>query len=262
MKSVSSILNGWGENPKGWDDVVNTRLEWRKARLLDQLGEYEQSLDIMTRIVDETPLSAPTILPIVRAAAMETAGRMGRADEVDRWCAQHNEGKTKLQNRGNIRRSPPKPFCAEVSDLDDVNAFISLGNVRSALYSGLLSEAEILLSKATSDYGESLQSRFLEAEIARSGESSVEALRIYEKLEKAAQNEFKSSSTGNTWVRDLRVQTLIQAAEICISRREYERAEKLYDEACDAEPRETLYANFIRGRLRYLDRQLNPPDPE
>ncbi len=63
-------------------------------------------------------------------------------------------------------------------------------------------------------------------------------------------------------MRDIRVQTLIQMGEICIDGREYKKATKNYEKAGDAEPNITLYANFIRGRLRYLERQMEGPDPE
>ena len=98
--------------------------------------------------------------------------------------------------------------------------------------------------------------------MARSGGDLTQALDIFEDLEKEAKKVYKSSPVGNTWVRDLRVQTLIQMGEICIERKEYKRATKNYDKASDTEPSKTMYANFIRGRLRYLERQLAGPDPE
>jgi tetratricopeptide (TPR) repeat protein len=260
--AVSEMLEGWGTATVGWDDAVNCRMEWRQARLLDQLGEYDRSLVYMAAIVDENPSRAPWLLPIVRTAAMETAGRLGESGNVERWCAEQPDTRNKARDRGDVRRGQKEPDCPPVSEGQEIDAFIALGRVRTALYTGQPEDAAVLLSRAITSFGENLHSRFLQGELARSSGDFDEALVIFEALEKSAQKVYESSPVGNTWVRDLRVQTLIQTGEIYIKRREYNRAKDFYEKAGDTEPDITLYANVIRGRLSYLERQLNETDSE
>jgi tetratricopeptide (TPR) repeat protein len=256
-RAVSRVLDGWGSTTRGWDGAIQCRLEWRRARLLGQLGDHDRSLAKMAEIVDERPSRAPWILPIVRTAAMETAGRMGLSKDVERWCAEQPEERKKKHDTRHIRRGDKGPVCPLISDPAGISEFVGLGRVRGALYSGRIGEARELNSAIVSSYGESLESRYLEGEIACNEGQHAEAIEIFESLQDDAEEVYRSSPVGNTWVRDLRVQTLLQLGELYIQDGDIEFAHKSYNRARETEPEITLYANLIRGRLRHLERILD-----
>jgi tetratricopeptide (TPR) repeat protein len=256
-RAVSRVLDGWGTTTRGWDPAIRCRMEWRRARLLYQLGEHDRSLAAMADIVDERPWRAPWIVPVVRTAAMETAGRMGLSDDVERWCSQQPAERQTKHDTRHIRRGDQGPVCPPVYDADGIDAFAGLGRVRGALYSGRVREAGALHAKTASRYGESLESRYLAGELARSDGRQAQAIAIFEALQDDANEVYRSTPVGNAWVRDLRVQTLVQLGELYIQNGEIESAQRSYKRARETEPEITLYANLIRGRLRHLERIMD-----
>jgi tetratricopeptide (TPR) repeat protein len=270
--SISDVLDGWGDATRGWDDSVRYRIWWSRAQMYRQMGLYDDALQDMGRLVAESPIQPFWVAPHASVAAIELAGGLGRADEVARLCSRVADDARYDRVRGSIRSA-----CARNVDPLEAARFARLGGVCDALYSGRVEEADLLLRETTAAYGDGIRSLFLEAEIARFQGRSEKALELYaevnERIKKATASKTRKRSTRRSsgkeaetaeenpvkgvGIRALRVRTLLQMGELCIEKQDYEGAKRYYEQAKDVEPRETMYANMIRGRIRHIERQMD-----
>jgi tetratricopeptide (TPR) repeat protein len=272
IASLTGVVDGWGENTRGWDESVRYRLTWSRAQMYRQLGGYDRALEDMEQLVDESPAVPFWVAPHAHVAAIELAGDLGRTGDVDRLCR-----KVPDDQRYRGVRDRAESACGRASDSHDAAVFAALCDVRVELYSGRVDEADDLLRRTIGQYGDGINSRYLEAEVARCSGRPGDALEIYADVEDriaratkkpkgrsvrrgrdAVEEETPEAQAAQaTNIRVIRVQTLLHMGEICIERRDYEGAMKFYEKAKDVEPRETMYANMIRGRIRYIERQTD-----
>jgi len=237
----SELLRGWGETTVGWDDAVRSRLAWSLCRQYREIGDYVTAFDEMNAVVDRSPEAPYWVTPSVHLDAVVLAGHMGWAEEVDRLCERVPQEQRYDNLTGSFERA-----CGWAADENDATAFEMLGRVRTMLYTGRVDEADDLLRKTVATHGGSIDVAYLEAEIARYRENLDDAVYMYRVVVSQAKEDGLDKQ---------RVQALLRLGEIYIDRQDFESAKNAYEEAEEHEPGDTMFANFIRGRLRYIDRQ-------
>lgn len=241
IAAESVVLDGWDDTTRGWEDAVNYRLRWTRARLNRQLGRYDMALAQMTEIIGESPHWPSWMVPRTHMEAIELAVSAGRADEAIRLCREVPDDERYAPYRRSIG-----PACADVDELTAKARARDFAPVRETLYAGRVEEAAELLERATSMNGNSVEGRFLEGEIARYQGRIAEAIDAYEDVEKRAQEGGADA---------LCVHALQRMGEIYLQLGYYQDAEQCYNRARDIEPPDTMLSNLIRGRLRYIERQ-------
>jgi tetratricopeptide (TPR) repeat protein len=237
----SAILEGWGETTIGWYDPVRYRLLWSLGREYLWLGEYQSALKRMGEIVVDAPPEPARIAPSTHLSAIRLAGRLGRELDVKWLCENIPDEKRYRQLKHSFESA-----CEHVAGEEQARAFSACGDVRQALYAGRTQEAARLLEETIAAYGQDAETRFLQAEIAARGGDVDVAVGLYAEAIEMAEASGQSA---------LKVKSLIRRGELYISLGEYGTAKKSFEEAKDTEPGESMLANFIRGRIRYLERQ-------
>jgi tetratricopeptide (TPR) repeat protein len=237
----SAVLDGWNETTRGWDEAVRYRLMWSLGRQYQQLGDFDAALEKMSEIVIDSPTAPSAIAPKTQLSAIELAGNLGREHDV-RWLCERIPDEKRYRDR-------EKSFaaaCGSVAEWEQARAYAALGPARMALYSGNVEDAVELIQESVTTFGSTTDTRYLEAEVARQSGRWEEAAVLYAGVAADA------SETGR---RALRVQSLIRLGEIHIRFGDYEAAKDAYESAKDAEPGTTMLSNFIRGRIRYIERE-------
>lgn len=237
----TAILDGWGQTTRGWGETVRYRVLWSLGRQYLRFGDYESALERMSQIAIDAPAQPERIAPVSHLSAIRLAGQMGRAQDLDRLCDRIPDEERYRRLRDSFESS-----CERLANGDQAEALKALGEVRQTLYSGRVEEANGLLYDAIRRYGPNLESRFLEAEIARVRGKGDEAIELYGEVARVAEE----ADLGS-----VRVRALIRRGELFISRRDYDAAKDAYEKAKDSESEESMLANYIRGRIRYLERQ-------
>jgi tetratricopeptide (TPR) repeat protein len=239
----SAVLDGWNDTTRGWDDAVRYRLMWSLGRQYRQLGDYDAALEKMSAIVVESPVDPYWIAPNTQLSAIALAGNLGRVHDVKWLCGRIPDEKRYEQMEKSFATA-----CGSVAVGEQGQAYATLGPVRIALYSGNVDEAGRLLQETVARFGSTTDTRFLEAEIARHGGRFEEAAGLYEGV---------AADALETGQRALRVQSLVRLGEIYIYYGDYDAAKDVYEAAKEAESRSTMLSNFIRGRIRHIERQKN-----
>jgi tetratricopeptide (TPR) repeat protein len=237
----SAMLEGWDDTTRGWGETVRYRVIWSLGREYYQLGEYETALGQMSTIVMDSPAEPARIVPNTHLSAIRLAGHLGRAHDVKWLCENIPDEERYKQMKDSFASA-----CGRVAGREQAQAFAALGEVRRTLYSGSVEQASRLLDDAVAQFGTDADSRYLQAEVSRSLGNTDEAAAVYAEVAEMA------VATGHF---QLSVQAHIRRGEIFISQGDYESAKKAYEGARDTEPGESMLANFIRGRLRYIERQ-------
>ena len=237
----AALIDGWDDTTRGWSAAVRYRVLWSLGRQYEQLGEYDRALANMTAIAADAPAEPFWIAPGTHLAAISLAGQMGRSLDVAWLCDRvPDEERYKELSDGY------KKACGRVVDEKKAAVFNAMGPVRTALYGGRVDEAERLLAEAAASGNGSLDARFLEAEAARVSGREGDATAIYAEVVSGAE------SAGR---RTILIQALVRLGEIHIARGEFDAAKKAYEKASDTEPETTMFANYLRGRIRYIERQ-------
>ena len=237
----AALLDGWNDTTRGWDEAVRYRLLWSLGRQFAQLGDYGEALSSMTAIVVVAPAEPFWIAPSVHLSAISLAGYLGRTHDVEWLCERvPDEERYKELSDGY------KTACGRVENERDVAAFNAMGPVRTALYDGSVDEAARLLDEAIALGSGSLDARFMQAEVARVSGFENEAAVIYVTVALDAE------SAGR---RMIQIQSLVRLGEIHIGQENFDAAKNAYEKAAEAERETTMFANFLRGRIRYIERQ-------
>jgi tetratricopeptide (TPR) repeat protein len=237
------ILDHWNKTTRGWSETVRYRLTWSLGRQFRRFGDYDAALERMSEVVAALPDEPYWIAPNAHLSAIELAGRLGRTHDVKWYC-----GRVPDQQRYQDMKTAIESACGRVADPRDAEAFAALGRIRNVLYSGRVADAAAMLAKTVAEYGVSPDSRFLQAEVAR----------VTGRLEVAAASyQEVAASAPEVGGGELRVQALIRLGEIHITRGDFEAAKKTYEEAEERESETTMLANFIRGRIRFIERQMD-----
>ena len=239
----SALLDGWNDTTRGWDDAVRYRLMWSLGRQYQRLGDYDAALEQMSAVVVESPADPFWVAPNTQLSAIALAGNLGRVHDV-KWLCERIPDEERYEQK---EKSFTK-VCGRVAAREQAQLYATLGRVRIALYSGNVDEAVRLLQEAVARFGSTTNTRFLEAEIARKWGRFEEAAGLYEGV---------AADALETGQRALRVQSLIRLGEIYIHYGDYDAAKDAYEAAKDAESGSTMLANFIRGRIRHIERQKN-----
>jgi tetratricopeptide (TPR) repeat protein len=237
----TALLDGWNDTTRGWDEAVRYRILWSLGRQFTQLGDYEEALSSMTAIAADAPAEPFWIAPTSHLSAISLAARLGRSLDAAWLCERiPDEERYKELSDGY------KSACGWVADDREAVAFNAIGAVRNALYEGSVDEAARLLDQVVASGASGLDTRYMQAEVDRVSGLEDEAEEIY------AAVALEAESAGR---RTMQIQSLVRLGEIHIGRGEFDAAREAYEKAADAESETTMVANFLRGRLRYIERQ-------
>jgi tetratricopeptide (TPR) repeat protein len=240
VAAETAVLDGWNETTRGWGDAVWYRLRWSRARLLRQLGRYDDALAEMVSIVDESPRWPEWMVPFAHLAAVELAADVRAREVVDRLCETVPD-----EERYDALRKSVRKACWRRESEAEAAAFRDLGAARQAVYGGRADEAAVVLGQTVAAHGVDVHARFLEAEIARYEGHLDDALEMYSQVVEEAEHDGAVA---------IGVQALQSMAEIYLGMQKYDRAKDCYEKARDLEPEETMLSNTIRGRIRYIER--------
>lgn len=241
--SESAALDGWNDTIRGWGEPTRYRMIWSRSRLYRQLGRYDDALADMDQIVEDSPPLPHWVRASTHLMAIELTGNLGRAGDLERLC----ESVPDEDAYKSVLESVEKA-CGNVSGEREAEVFAELGKVRTVLYSGYVEKAARLLERTTDKYGDNIHSRYLEAEVARERGLYFDALDAYADVEAQAKK---------AGMIPMRTEALVRMGEIYLNLRDYERAAQSYEKAKKIEPSETMFANIIQARLRYIDRHTD-----
>jgi tetratricopeptide (TPR) repeat protein len=241
--SETAVLDGWDVTTRGWGEPTRYRMIWSRSRLYRQFGRYDDALADMNQVVEDSPPLPHWVRASTHLMAIELAGNLGRAGDVERLCGSVPDDEAYESVLESVEKA-----CGRVSGEREADVFAELGKVRTVLYSGYVERAARLLERVTDKYGGNIRSRFLEAEVARERGLYFDALDAYADVEAMAKE------AGNV---PMRTDALVRMGEIYLNLHDYKRAAQSYEKAKKIEPNETMFANIIQARLRYIDRRTD-----
>ncbi len=237
----AALLDGWNDTTRGWDEAVRYRILWSLGRQFSQLGDYDDALSSMTAIAADAPAEPFWVAPSSHLSAISLAARLGRSLDVA-WLCERVPGEERYRELSDGY----KAACGWVADEREAAAFYAMGPVRTALYEGRVDEAALLLDETIASGSGSIDAGFMQAEVARITGFESEAAEIYAEVALEAESEGRST---------MQIQSLVRLGEIHIGRGEFDAAREAYEKAADAASETTMFANYLRGRLRYIERQ-------
>ena len=195
----------------------------------------------MTAVAADAPAEPFWVAPRSHLSAISLAARLGRSHDA-KWLCERVPDEERYQELSDGY----KTACGWVADEGEAATFYAMGPVRTALYEGRVDEAARLLDEAIASGFRSVDARFMQAEVTRITGFESEAAEIYTAVALDAE------SAGR---RTMQIQSLVRLGEIHIGRGEFDAARETYEKASEAASETTMFANYLRGRLRYIERQ-------
>jgi tetratricopeptide (TPR) repeat protein len=237
----SRIIDGWGTRVRGWDKIFLSRILYARARVSNQMGDYEAAKADLERVVEAKPVEPFYLMPRsllglaqLAANAGDAEGAKGYAQQVlksERWSRYHSAAK----------RFVTLPVGKRQQEIA-----AALADVRRDVYGPEPNpeRARTRIQEVQAQHGDDARVTFLAAELARSQGEVAGARKGYEQVVAAGTDSGFEST---------RLMSLIRLGELDLAAKKYGEATHRYEEAQEIESGNTHLGNMIRGRLRYID---------
>jgi tetratricopeptide (TPR) repeat protein len=235
------IIDGFGTRIRGWDDIFLYRLLYSRARVCNQMGDYDAAREDLTRIVAASPEDPFWITPRALLGLAQLSANAGEAAESHRYA----ERVLAEEDWSRYHPAAKRFMTLKVGKrLQEIAA--GLAEVRRDLY-GSEPKPETALQRIgeiRALHGDDMRLTYMEAEIHRSMGNLADARKGYELI----------AGDGNDGgFESTRLMSLIRLGELDLAANRFDDATKRYEEAQDIESGYTHLGNMIRGRLRFIE---------
>jgi tetratricopeptide (TPR) repeat protein len=237
----SRIIDGFGTQVRGWDDIFLYRLLYARARVSNQMGDFDAAREDLNRVVEKSPKDPLWITPRALLGLAQLAANAGEQAESVRYAE-----KVLAKKDWSRYHSAAKRFVTLRTGKSQQQLAAGLAEVRRGLY-GTDPHPDAALQRIQeirSQHGEDARLTYLEAELHRSMGDIAAARKAYEQVV----NEGNDGGFEST-----RLMSLIRLGELDLAAKKYGAATKRYEEAQEIESGYTHLGNMIRGRLRYIE---------
>jgi hypothetical protein len=240
-EAQTRIIDGFGTRIRGWEDIFLYRLLYARARLSNQMGDYQAAKADLKRIADDSPKDPFWVTPRALLGLAQLASYEGNGQEAAGYA------KRILGEEGWSRyHAAAKRYTTLPVGKRQQQMATALAGVRQSLYGPEpdLEAARRKIGEIRAQLGEDARLTYLEAELHRALGDAAAARKGYEQIV-AQGNDGGFEST--------RLMSLIRLGEIDLAAKKYGEATKHYEQAQDIESGYTYIGNMIRGRLRYIE---------
>lgn len=241
LAALNRVIDGWGTRVRGWDKFFLYRMMMARARILNQIGDYEAARADLRTVATRAPREPFWLQARALLGLSSLAANLGQPDSA-RAAAQRV-----LDNPDHARyhRHARALLNHQVSPRQQ-QIFLELAPVRRQLFGRAagIDSARTTLTDIRARHGDDPMLTFLEAEIERHLGNREAARAAYQTI----------VDRGNDpGFETLRLTSLMRLGEIAIAERRYSAAEAHYEEARPLESGASMLGNIIRGRLRFIE---------
>ncbi|HWN82423.1 MAG TPA: tetratricopeptide repeat protein [Candidatus Udaeobacter sp.] len=237
----SRIIDGWGTRVRGWDQIFLYRILYARARVWNQMGDYEAAKADLERVVEGKPVEPFYLLPRSLLGLAQLAANAGDGEAAKGYAQ-----RVLKEERWSRYYPAAKRFITLPVGKRQQEIAAALADVRRDVYGAEPNpeRARARIKEVQAQHGDDARVTFLAAELARSQGDVAGARKGYEQV---------VSSGTDSGFESSRLMSLIRLGELDLAAKKYGEAMHRYEEAQEIESGNTHLGNMIRGRMRYIE---------